>query len=114
MKHPPLSKSWDFYDRLLIPAVVVWGGQGSSCRVFFSGITTTKVPLPEYLRVYESCKRIIEGIRPDLVVLDAIFNPGLDACFMLNQKFLLSSPNAPLDATRALQPWLKGFWYYPA
>jgi hypothetical protein len=23
MKHPPLSKSWDFYDRLLMPAVVV-------------------------------------------------------------------------------------------
>jgi hypothetical protein len=66
------------------------------------------------MRVYESCKKVIEEIRPDLAILDAIFNPGLDACFMLNQKFILNSPNAPLDATRTLQPWLKGFWYYPA
>lgn len=64
--------------------------------------------------MHESCKKAIEEIHPDLVVLDAIFNPGLDACFVLNQKFILTSPNAPLDATRALQPWLKGFWYYPS
>lgn len=66
------------------------------------------------MRVYESCKKVIEEIHPDLVIIDAIFSPGLDACFALNQKFMLSSPNAPLDATRGLQPWFKGLWYYPA
>lgn len=66
------------------------------------------------MRIYESCKKVIEEIQPDLAVVDAIFNPGFDACLMLDQKFVLSSPNAPLDTTRALQPWLKAFWYYPA
>ena len=73
----------------------------------------TDVSKLEYMRIYEGCKKVIEEIRPDLVILDAIFNPGLDACFMLNQKFVLNTPNTPMDVTRVLQPWLKGFWYYP-
>lgn len=66
------------------------------------------------MRVYKSCKKVIEEIQPDLVILDAIFNPGLDACFTLGQKFVLNTPNALMDVTRVDQPWLKGFWYYPA
>jgi len=65
------------------------------------------------MRIYESCKNVVEGVQPDLVVLDAIFNPGLDACIALDQKFVVNSPNTPLDVTRTLQPWLRGFWYYP-
>ncbi|KAF9645619.1 UDP-Glycosyltransferase/glycogen phosphorylase [Thelephora ganbajun] len=95
VKHPPVTKSWRLYDHLLVPALTVWDGE-------------------EYMRIYKSCKKVIEEIQPDLVVLDAIFNPGLDACFTLNQRFLLNTPNTPLDVVRVLQPWLKGFWYYPA
>ena len=68
----------------------------------------------EYVRIYESCKKVIEEIQPDVIVLDGIFNPGLDACFVLDKKFVLNSPNTPLDVTRFVQPWLKGLWYYPA
>jgi len=66
------------------------------------------------MRIYESCKKVIEEIQPDLVVLDLAFNPGVDACLTLDQKFVLSSPNTLLDVTRSCQPWLKGFWHYPA
>lgn len=66
------------------------------------------------MRIYESCKKVIEEIQPDLVILDAVFNPGLDACFALDRKFVLNTSMALLDTTRVLQPWLKGFWYYPA
>lgn len=54
MKHPPLSKSWDFYDRLLVPAVVVWGGQGSLRRVSLP-ITSHKILS---LRVYARAREL--------------------------------------------------------
>lgn len=113
IKHPPVTKSWDLYDRLLVPALVIWNCKGSSPYVSLLIINRRGLP-PEYMRVYESCKAVIEKVHPDLVILDSIFNPGLDACYVLNQKFVLNSPNTPLDITRTLQPWLKGFWYYPA
>lgn len=49
MKHPPVSKSWDFYDRLLVPALVVWGGQGSSRRVSLVDVTSHR---PLSLRIH--------------------------------------------------------------
>ena len=66
------------------------------------------------MRIYECCKKVIEEIQPDLVVSDVIFNPGLDACFMLNQKCVMNTPTPPTDVAKIAQPWLKGFWYYPA
>lgn len=35
-KHPPLSKSWDVYDRLLVPMVVIWSGEGSSHHIYLT------------------------------------------------------------------------------
>lgn len=33
IKHLLLTNSWDIYERLLVPALVVRGGEGSICRV---------------------------------------------------------------------------------
>jgi len=53
-------------------------------------------------------------LNPATVVIDSLLNAGFDACYSLNRKFVLNSPNIPTDVVRMQQPWLKGFWYYPA
>ena len=66
-----------------------------------------------YLQIFDSVKKVIEGLNPSIVVVDSLFNPGLDVCYSLNRRFVLNSPNTLLDVARTHQPWLKGFWYYP-
>lgn len=65
------------------------------------------------MRIYNSIVKVIEKLNPSIVVVDDYFNPGFDACYSMNRKFVMSSPNTPLDVSRAQQPWFKGFWYYP-
>ena len=63
--------------------------------------------------ICNSIKQMIEGVNPNIIVVDNLLNAGFDACYSLNRKFVISSPNTPMDLARAHQPWLKGFWYYP-
>ena len=65
------------------------------------------------MEIYNSTKKVIEELKPDIVVVDSLLNAAFEACFVLNQKFVMSSPNTPLDISRFHQPWLKGLWYYP-
>ena len=65
------------------------------------------------MRLYGSIRRMIEEIDPGIVVVDALMNAGFDACYSLNRRFVMNSPNTPIAVVRAHQPWLKGFWYYP-
>ena len=53
IKHPPLTKSWDLYDRLLIPALVVWGGEGSFCRVSLLIGGHKRLPFRVYAHIRE-------------------------------------------------------------
>ena len=66
-----------------------------------------------YMRIVHGTVTLIEELNPAVVVIDNSFGPGFDACYSTNRKFVLSSPNTPLDVARMHQPWLKGFWYYP-
>ena len=66
-----------------------------------------------YVRIFNSIKKLIKELRPELVVVDTLLNAGFDACYALNQKFVANTPNTPLDVSRWHQPWMKGFWYYP-
>jgi hypothetical protein len=66
------------------------------------------------MRIHESIKKVIEELDPGVVVVDHLLNAGIDACDSLKREFVINSPNTLLDLSRALQPWLKGFWYYPA
>jgi len=72
-----------------------------------------RLPGSAYVRICDSIKKIIEGINPDIVVVDTLLNPGFDACYSLNCRFVKSSPNTPTDIEGSHLPWLKGFWYYP-
>ena len=56
--------------------------------------------VPAYMRICDSIKRVIEGLDPGIVVVDILLNPGFDACYSLNRKFVMSSPNTLLDVAR--------------
>ena len=72
-----------------------------------------RLPGSAYVRICDSIKKIIEGINPDIVVVDSLFNPGFDACYSLNCRFVMSTPNTPMVIERFHLPWLKGLWHYP-
>ena len=65
------------------------------------------------MRIYYSTKKVIEELKPTLVVIDSLLSAAFEACYSSNQRFVMNSPNTPLDVTRLHQPWLKGLWYYP-
>jgi len=66
------------------------------------------------MRIYGSIVQFIEELDPATVVVDSLLSPGIDACYSLKRRFVLNSPNTPMDLARLHQPWLKGLWYYPA
>ena len=66
-----------------------------------------------HMQIYYSTKNVIEELKPTLAVIDSLMGAAFEACFALNQTFVINSPNTLLDVTRLDQPWLKGFWYYP-
>jgi UDP:flavonoid glycosyltransferase YjiC (YdhE family) len=68
---------------------------------------------PQFLTIFRSLVRIIGEVAPDLVVVDALFGPGLTACDHLGVKHILLSPNTIKDTAMAFQPWLAAFWKYP-
>ena len=90
---------------------MAWG----RCVLFFPSwsLSNTSTFGLAYIRLYERIKKLIEDLNPDVVVVDFLMNPGLDACYSLNREFVVSSPNTPIDIARKDQPWLQGFWYYP-
>jgi len=67
-----------------------------------------------YMRIYDGIAKLIEELDPAIVVVDSLFNPAIDACYSLNRRYVLNSPNTATDVAKLQQPWLKGIWYYPA
>jgi len=67
----------------------------------------------DYIKLVNELKHTITNIVPDIVVVDMAFAPGTDACRVLHQRYIISSPLQALDMIRPLQPSLRMFWYYP-
>ena len=112
LAHPPLCKSLVVDSRALWLGHASWDGE-CGCR-FPSGVRDISDDAAlAYMRIYQSIMELIKELNPGVVAVDNFFNPGLDACLTANRKFVMTSPNTPLDITRVRQPWLKGFWYYP-
>ena len=72
-----------------------------------------RMPGSAYVRICDSIKKVIKGINPDIIVVDSLLDAGFDACYSLNCRFVMSTPNTPMVIERPHLPWLKGFWYYP-
>ena len=113
--HPPTTKSFKAYGRTLAALMTVWDGECAFCFLLRIWVVTDAChPFGSaYMRLCDSIKRVIEELNPDIVVVDSLMDAGFDACYSLNRRFVVSSPNTPMDLVRGHQPWLKGFWYYP-
>jgi hypothetical protein len=67
----------------------------------------------EYLAAIESCKEIIAATKPNVVLVDIIFYSVLDACKLVDQKYMVMSPVGIKEAAVSVQPYLAAFWKYP-
>jgi len=67
----------------------------------------------DHIKLVNELKHTITNTVPDIVVVDMIFAPGIDACRVLHQRYIISSPLQALDIIRPLQPSLRMLWYYP-
>ena len=114
LSHPPTRKSFAAYGPFLGLVLAVWDGEGTFRSLSGCGWYLMSPPFdPAYMRIYDSIVKVIQKLNPGLVVVDNLFNAGVDACHSLNRKFVLNTPNCVLDVVRDQQPWLKGFWCYP-
>ncbi|KAF5374555.1 hypothetical protein D9757_010159 [Collybiopsis confluens] len=68
----------------------------------------------EYHQQMISLENIVEAVNPDGVAIDSLWNTALDVSKKLGLKRVILSPNSPKDFIGMKQPWLGGFWKYPA
>lgn len=119
LPHPPRSGVLAVYSKAMALIITVWDGE---CT--FSVLALNLEMYPDvvslvfvffsaaYMQVFDSIRKIIEELKPGIVVVDYLLNPGFDACRALNQEFVVNSPNPPLDVVRPHLPWLTGFWRF--
>ncbi|GKT44281.1 glycosyltransferase sdnJ [Colletotrichum spaethianum] len=68
----------------------------------------------DHVKIHDAVRDLIRDIDPALVVLDMLLRPGMDATRIDNRLHAVLSPNVLVDAFGIEQPWLSGFWKYPA
>lgn len=68
---------------------------------------------PEFVDIYDDVVRVIESVRPDLVVVDSFFTPGHDAVRQLQMNHVVLSPNSIRDFITIDQPRGEAFWKFP-
>ncbi|KAE8377658.1 hypothetical protein BDV26DRAFT_263168 [Aspergillus bertholletiae] len=60
------------------------------------------------MAIYQDCFALICTLQPAIVVLDPIFLQALDACRMLNQRYVVLTPNTFKELRG--QPKLESLW----
>ncbi|GAB1204834.1 hypothetical protein APSETT445_003497 [Aspergillus pseudonomiae] len=66
---------------------------------------------PQYMAIYQDCCSLMRTLQPAIVVLDPLFLQAVDACRMLEQRYVALSPNTFKELTR--QPRLENLWKLP-
>ncbi|OGM39469.1 UDP-glucoronosyl and UDP-glucosyl transferase family protein [Aspergillus bombycis] len=66
---------------------------------------------PQYMAIYQDCCTLIRTLQPAIVVLDPLFLQAVDACRMLEQRYVALSPNTFKELT--IQPRLASLWKHP-
>jgi hypothetical protein len=69
---------------------------------------------PEYMAGYEFCFERIHTINPDIIVIDPLFDQGLQACKTALRNYVVLSPNTFQEILRKQQPFLNQLCRYPA
>lgn len=80
------------YKDVLTKIVAPWGGE-------------------EYIAIYRECLNVVGRVHPDLVVVDPLFTPALDAVRSIRERFVVLSPNTFKE--HVVQPKLGNLWKYP-
>ncbi|EXF84532.1 hypothetical protein CFIO01_09660 [Colletotrichum fioriniae PJ7] len=68
----------------------------------------------DHLMIHNYVQKLIRDIDPAVVVLDMFHRPGVDATRGGNRLHAILSPNVLADVFGGAQPWLRGFWKFPA
>lgn len=68
----------------------------------------------EYIRGYQSARKIIEAVDPDVVVVEKMCAQAADACNALGRRFVCLSPVSFKETLVGVQPWGYGLWGWPA
>ncbi|KAI3542384.1 hypothetical protein CABS01_15216 [Colletotrichum abscissum] len=68
----------------------------------------------DHLMIHNHVQKLIRDIDPAVVVLDMFHRPGMDATRGDNRLHAILSPNVLADVFGGAQPWLRGFWQFPA
>jgi len=92
-RHPPSSRDASVYHMM--------------------DVFTAPHELNNYIKLVNELKHTITNTVPDIVVVDMSLAPGIDACRVLHQRYIINSPLQALDMIRPLQPSLRMLWYYP-
>ncbi|KAL8381634.1 hypothetical protein RB595_005764 [Gaeumannomyces hyphopodioides] len=67
----------------------------------------------EFTTSLDSCLRIIDEVKPDLIGVNSLFAPGLTAARHVGARFLVLAPGSIKDYALSKQPWGGAFWKYP-
>jgi hypothetical protein len=67
----------------------------------------------EFGAMYLETEKILNQVRPDITVVDALYTPGLTLCNHLNINWIVLAPNTIKDFAVPLQPGLAILWKYP-
>ena len=62
----------------------------------------------DYLTVYDSCIKVIDEVKPDLIVVDLLLQPAIDACSISKVNHCFLGPNTLLEhipTLRLTKPW---------
>ncbi|RDW90469.1 glycosyltransferase family 1 protein [Aspergillus mulundensis] len=66
----------------------------------------------EYIAAYNRCIEIIKEVQPSIVVIEPLLAQAIDACRMLQCKYVILSPNTAKD--HVVQPYLANLWKFPS
>jgi hypothetical protein len=69
-----------------------------------------------YLNLFETCISLLEKVTPQIVVIDPVCAPEIDACRNSKggHKLVVLSPMGLKDLLIPVQPWSGVLWKYPA
>lgn len=93
--HPPGLNSVGWFREVAPPIIAPWDRE-------------------EHIELFEACAELAKKIKPGFILLDPHVAPAHDMCRTLNWKHAILSPCTLAGGIIPEQPWLSGFWKYPA
>lgn len=94
MPHAPGSRGWSTGKAYMTAFLAPWSAE-------------------DHYDIYARIMEILKEVDPAVAVLDTMLAPAFDAVRTTNRRHVILSPNHAAQLAYK-QPWMKGFWKYPA